>query len=174
MFVMKPPLILSIVVLLPVSCLSWVSAATAQPPAGKTLDVDAEKVFVLPDFESDVEIFNAATEKDLGKAKPLEVMVPVWLAREDAKWQASRLEISDEHVYHGRHSLKGLANVGSGHAWSPTVRQSFKGDWTGYDAIRFFAHSPEDKLVHGRSSSGWGTPTRRASRRRFNPGSCST
>jgi hypothetical protein len=129
------------------SALIAAAALYSQAPAEKVYDADAEKVLVLSDFESPEEIFNGATEKDFSKAKPLESKVPIWLAHEDAKWQANRLEISDEHVFHGRHSLKAHGNVGSGHAWTPTVRRSFNGDWTGYDAIRFFAHSPEDKPV---------------------------
>ncbi len=74
---MKMPGITSVVVFLAVSCLIRVSAATAQIPAGKTIDADAEKVFVLSDFESDAEMFNAGTDK--GKPS-LEAMIPVWLA----------------------------------------------------------------------------------------------
>ena len=63
----------------------------------------------------------------------------------------NRLEISDEHVLHGRRSLKVHADLNSGHAWVPTLSDSFPPDWSDYDAIRFFVHWPEDKDVQ------WGT-----------------
>ena len=111
-------------------------------------DPDAQKVLVLADFESGAEIANVPDRGAGNRAKRVaNNPYAVWLGVEKARWQANRLEISDEHVLHGKHALKVYANVGSGHAWTPTVVDSFPPDWSDYDAIRFFVHWPEEKKV---------------------------
>jgi hypothetical protein len=110
------------------------------------IDADAEKVLLLADFESDAEIVNAADERGALAAKKSDAQSPcaVWVADASNKWGANRLEISDEHVFHGEHSVKVTVNAGVGHGWFPTVRDSFPADWTDYDSIRFFVHWPEE------------------------------
>jgi len=118
----------------------------AKPDA--EIDADAEKVLVIADFETEDEISNHADARTVARvrARPDSTRA-VWIGVENAKWQAGRLERSTEHVLHGKHSLKVHANVGSGHAWTPTVKNSFPKDWSDYDAIRFFVHWPEEKSV---------------------------
>ena len=112
------------------------------------LDADCEKILVLSDFETDDEISNDSTPGAPPRVRAAsDAKQAVWIGREKAKWQAGPLERSAEHVLHGTHSLKVRANVGSGHAWTPTVERSFPADWSDYDAIRFFVHWPEEKPV---------------------------
>ena len=63
-------------------------------------------------------------------------------------WTAGKIELSAEHVFHGKRSMKVHSNVRtdggkSGHAWCKTAEDSFPPDWSGYDALRFFIHWPE-------------------------------
>jgi hypothetical protein len=122
--------------------------SAGRPADWRKLDPDVEKVLVLADFESDDEIVNAETGADLRKVKPVPGRPYArWTGRGDTRWQANRLEIADQHVVHGRHALKVHANVNSGHAWTPTLEDSFPPDWSDYDAIRFNVHWPEEKKV---------------------------
>ena len=110
----------------------------------KPLDSDCEKVLVLSDFETEAEIVSRRTTARRVKAKP-DSKLAMWIGIQKAKWQAGPIERSAEHVIHGKYSMKVRSNVPSGHAWSPTVENSFPKDWSGYDAIRFFVHWPEEK-----------------------------
>ena len=127
------------------------AGARAQEKAA-AIDADAEKVLVLADFETEAEISNHPDRRASArvKAKP-DSRRAVWLGVDKTRWQANRLELSDQHAIHGKRSLKVYANVNSGHAWTPTVRDSFPKNWSDYDAIRFFVHWPEKKDVQ------WGT-----------------
>ena len=129
----------AIVVLL---CL--VAAAADAQVTPQKLDADCEKVLVISDFETEAEIANHKSRGAAYRFRPKrENRHTIWLGVENAKWSASRLEISDEHVYHGKRSLKAHASVGSGHAWTFATGNSFPQDWTGYDAVRFFIHWPK-------------------------------
>lgn len=123
-----------------------IGAATTAQEKPAPLDADCEKVLVISDFETDAEIANHKTKTAAARNRPKrDNKHTIWLGIDNAKWSAHKLEISDEHVFHGKHSLKAHASVGSGHAWTYAMRNSFPQDWTGYDAVRFFIHWPKDE-----------------------------
>ena len=121
-------------------------AGAAAEPETPALDADCQKVLVLSDFETEDEISNRVHGQRTPKVKT-DGKRAVWTATKGNRWNANRLEISEEHVVHGGHSVKVYADVNSGHAWTPTVQNSFPKDWSDYDAIRFFVHWPEEKDV---------------------------
>ena len=120
------------------------------------LDADAEKVLVLSDFESDAEIANVADSGRVPARKgDAPANVAVWIGAAAAKWQASKLDISDEHVFHGKHSLKVT--------WEGTKPLSalatMPGDWSAYKWLKFdlFNDGPDTNFtVRLRDGNGKG------------------
>lgn len=125
------------------------AGGSASVPADwKQRDPDVQEVLVLADFESDDELVNVKTGSDAARAHRVEDSpFAVCGGVEGTRWQANRLAISSEHATHGKGSLKVHANVNSGHAWVPTLENSFPSDWSDYDAIRFDVYWPEEKKV---------------------------
>lgn len=124
----------------------------AQPPSEpaaeladwREIDPDAEKVLILADFESEDEIVNVSNKSSLRTKELPSTPYAQWLGNQSAPYRANRLELSDEHVFHGHHSLAVHANAGTEHFPVPTLEDSFPPDWSDYDAIRFHLHCPAD------------------------------
>ena len=153
------------------------TAPTGTPPE-IALDADAEKVRVISDLESADEIFNGQPGRETEKSRKLESGKPVWIGRAGAKYGCNFLERAKEHVLHGTYSVKAHVDTNSVRAWMFTANDSCLADWTGYDAIRFHAYSPETKPMQwalivrqrftddpapqGKAGSGNAVPARKA------------